>query len=105
MEIIKLTPENSAFDHICFAIADNKSADGYQVKNVWLNDRFKQGYVFRNQMQGERYFFSMALMCAWTPLSAPGYTMIDGFWVSGQYKEKVCGIALYQECVADLKDK
>jgi len=50
MEIIKLTPENSAFEHICCAIADNKCTDGYQAKKAWLNDRFKQGYVLKNQM-------------------------------------------------------
>jgi ribosomal protein S18 acetylase RimI-like enzyme len=106
MEIIKLTAENIAFEHICCAIADKKCNNGYLAKKAWLNDRFKQGYVFKKlNVRGKVFIQYGPAECAWAPVSAPGYTMIDCFWVSSQFKEQGYGKALLQECVADSMDK
>ena len=36
MELIDLTPENLATEHICCAMADKKSAAGVDAKKQWL---------------------------------------------------------------------
>ena len=106
MEIISLTSANIDTEHICCAIADKKCSAGYEGKKKWLKDRFEQGYVFKKlDARGKVFIQYGPAEYAWAPVSAPGYTMIDCFWVSGQYKEKGYGKALYDECVADSKDK
>jgi GNAT superfamily N-acetyltransferase len=106
MKIISLTSGNIASEHICCAIADKKCNDGYLAKKAWLTDRFKQGYVFKKlDVRGKIFIQYGPAEDAWAPVSAQGYTMIDCFWVSGQFKEQGFGKALFQECVADSKDK
>lgn len=106
MDIIKLTSENIANEHICCAFADKKCGDGYQAKKTWLIDRFKHDYVFKKlNVRGKVFIQYGPAEFAWVPVTAPGYTMIDCFWVSGQFKGKGYGKALYDECVADSKDK
>lgn len=106
MDIIKLTSETIANEHICCAFADKKCADGYEAKKKWLKDRFEQEYVFKKlNVRGKVFIQYGPAEYAWAPVTAPGYTMIDCFWVSGQFKEQGYGKALYGECVADSKDK
>ncbi len=106
MEIIKLTSENIASEHICCAFADKKCTAGYVAKKEWLTNRFKQGYVFKKlDVRGKVFIQYGPAEFAWAPVSAPGYTLVDCFWVSGQFKEQGYGKALFQECVADSKDK
>jgi len=106
MDIIKLTSETIANEHICCAFADKKCADGYQAKKTWLIDRFKHDYVFKKlNVRGKVFIQYGPAEYVWAPVTAPGYIMIDCFWVSGQFKGKGYGKALYDECVADSKDK
>jgi ribosomal protein S18 acetylase RimI-like enzyme len=104
MKFIELTAGNIATEHICCAIADKKCADGYEAKKAWLKERFGQGYVFRKlDVRGKVFIQFGPAEYAWAPVIAPGYTMIDCFWVSGQYKEQGFGKALYHECEAGSK--
>jgi len=104
MKIIDLTTDTIAEEHICCAIADKKCADGYEAKKSWLKERFVQGYVFRKlDVRGKVFIQYGPAEYAWAPVNAPGYTMIDCFWVSGQYKQQGFGKALCHECETDSK--
>jgi N-acetylglutamate synthase-like GNAT family acetyltransferase len=106
MGIISLTLENIASEHICCAIADKKCSAGYKAKKVWLKSQIEQGYVFKKlDVRGKVFIQYGPAEFAWAPVSAPGYMMIDCFWVSGQYKQKGYGKALYEECLNDSADK
>lgn len=106
MEIIKLTHENIADEHICCAFSDKKCAEGYEAKKSWLKARFTDGYVFKKlDVRGKVFIQYGPAESAWTPVIAAGYTLIDCFWVSGQFKEKGYGKALYEHCAEDSKGK
>ena len=47
MKLIKLTHKNIEEEHICCAISDNKSKQGYLLKKGWLKTEFKNGYNFQ----------------------------------------------------------
>jgi GNAT superfamily N-acetyltransferase len=105
LQIIKLTAENIAAEHICCAIADKKCAGGYEAKKQWLREQFKDGYVFKKlDVRGKVFIEYVPAEKAWCPVDAPGYMLINCFWVSGQYKGKGYGKALYQECEKDAQD-
>ncbi len=102
MDIIKLTNENIASEHICCAIADKKCLGGYEAKKAWLKTRFDEGYVFKKlDVRGKVFIEYGPAEYAWAPVIAPAYMMIGCFWVSGQYKGKGYGKELYELCVAD----
>ncbi|MCK4856069.1 MAG: GNAT family N-acetyltransferase, partial [Bacteroidales bacterium] len=42
---------------------------------------------------------------AWKPVLAPGYNMINCFWVSGRYKGQGYGRLLLEECIEDSRNK
>lgn len=106
MNIINLTPENISSEHICCAIADKKCVNGYKAKKDWLKRQFGNGYSFKKlDARGKVFIQYGPAEHAWAPVSAPGYTLIDCFWVSGQFKNKGYGKALYEECMFDSKDK
>lgn len=100
--IIKLTEENLSSEHICCAISDKKCHEGYQAKKQWLSERIKEGYTFKKlNVRGKVFIEYGPAEKAWVPVDAPGYMLINCFWVSGQYKDKGYGKALYQECEKD----
>ncbi len=41
MKILKLTDKNIQEEHICCAISDKKSSNGYQKKKEWLKLNLK----------------------------------------------------------------
>lgn len=95
-----------AADHICCAFSDKKCAAGYYKKKEWLGNQFKQGYVFRKfDIRGKVFIEYCPAEIAWAPVSAPGYILINCFWVSGQYKGKGYGRELLQACIEDAKGK
>lgn len=103
-EIIQLTEENIAEEHICCAITDKKCASGYEAKKQWLKNQFNDGYVFKKlNVRGKVFIEYVPAEKAWVPVDAPGYMLINCFWVSGKYKGNGHGKALYQECVKDAK--
>ena len=103
-QIIKLTEENIADEHICCAFSDKKCVDGYSAKKDWLKNQFKDGYTFKKlNVRGKVFIEYVPVEKGWAPIDAPNYMLINCFWVSGQYKKHGHGKALYNECEKDAK--
>ncbi len=103
--IIKLTHQNIDKEHICCAISDKKCIEGYEAKKDWIRKQLDDGYTFKKlDVRGKVFIEYTPAEKAWAPIDAPGYMMINCFWVSGQYKDKGTGKALYMECEKDSKD-
>jgi ribosomal protein S18 acetylase RimI-like enzyme len=106
MDMITLTDQNIADEHICCAFADKKCADGYAAKKDWLQAQFADGLVFKKfDIRGKVFIEYIPAENAWYPLDAAGYMLIQCFWVSGQYQGKGYGKALYDACLADVQTK
>jgi GNAT superfamily N-acetyltransferase len=105
-QIISVTPDNIASEHICCAFSDKKCNEGYQAKKDWLNEQFKIGYSFKKlDVRGKVFIEYMPAEHAWLPVEAPNYMLINCFWVSGQYKGKGYGKQLLNECIQDSRNK
>lgn len=101
-QIIQLTKENIASEHICCAISDKKCASGYQAKKDWLANQFEDGYVFKKlNVRGKVFIEYVPAEHGWLPIDAPNYMLINCFWVSGKYKGQGHGKALYKSCEED----
>ena len=99
---INLHPDNIDSEHICCAFSDKKCTEGYQMKKNWLKAEFKKGYVFRRLDARAKVFIEYGpAETAWVPVDAPGYLMMNCFWVSGQYKGKGHAKALLQSALDD----
>ena len=86
MELITVTSENIAKEHICCAIANDNDCQ-VQAKKSWLQDRFAEGLVFlKGNIRGKCFIEYLPAEKAWVPVNAPNYLMINCFWVSGKYK-------------------
>lgn len=104
MEYITLTKENLAKEHICCAFSDKKCKESYELKKEWLRKELASGYVFRRLDERAKVFIEYGpAERAWIPVDAPGYLMINCFWVSGQYKGKGHGKALLQSALDDAR--
>lgn len=101
---ITLTKENIGTEHICCAFSDKKCKESYEQKKEWLKKEFDNGYVFRRLDARAKVFIEyVPAEKAWIPVDAPGYLMINCFWVSGQYKGNGHGKALLQSAIDDAK--
>lgn len=101
---ITLTKENIDTEHICCAFSDKKCSEGYEMKKTWLKKEFDNGYVFRRLDARAKVFIEyVPAEKAWIPVDAPGYLMINCFWVSGQYKGQGHAKALLQSAIDDAK--
>lgn len=104
MEYITLTKENLAKEHICCAFSDKKCKESYELKKEWLRKELDNGYVFRRLDERAKVFIEYGpAERAWIPVDAPGYLIINCFWVSGQYKGKGHGKALLQSALDDAR--
>ncbi|WP_158280607.1 N-acetyltransferase [Pararcticibacter amylolyticus] len=104
ISITTLTDTNIEKEHICCAISDVKCRAGYNAKKRWLQDQFRDGYKFKKvEVRGKAFIEYVPAENAWVPLVAPGYLLINCFWVSGQHKGKGYGKALYLECENEAK--
>lgn len=104
MEYITLTKENLVKEHICCAFSDKKCKESYEQKKEWLRKELDNGYVFRRLDERAKVFIEYGpAERAWIPVDAPGYLMINCFWVSGQYKGKGHGKALLQSALDDAR--
>lgn len=104
MEYITLTKENLAKEHICCAFSDKKCKESYELKKEWLRKELDNGYVFRRLDERAKVFIEYGpAERAWIPVDAPGYLMVNCFWVSGQYKGKGHGKALLQSALDDAR--
>ncbi|MCP4134915.1 MAG: GNAT family N-acetyltransferase [bacterium] len=105
MKIVTLNKENIETEHICCAFSDKKCTDGYNQKKEWLKKQFHKGFVFKRYDVKHKVFIEYGpAEHAWMPLKAPGYLLINCFWVAGQYKGGGYGKKLLQECLKDSKD-
>ncbi len=94
---INLTTENIDKAHICCAISDKKCTAGYKAKKEWLRQSFENGYVFRRLDERAKVFIEYGpAEKGWAPINAPGYLLVNCFWVSGRYKGKGHGKQLLQ---------
>ncbi|WP_353102638.1 N-acetyltransferase [Myroides odoratus] len=101
---IKLDQQNIEQEHICCAIADKKSQEGYQLKKDWLKREMEHGYVFRRLDARAKVFIEYGpVATGWVPVIAPDYLLINCFWVSGQYKGKGYAKQLLQLAIDDAK--
>lgn len=101
---ITLTKDNIDTEHICCAFSDKKCTEGYELKKEWLGREFGNGYVFRRLDARAKVFIEyVPAEKAWIPVDAPGYLMINCFWVSGQYKGQGHAKALLQSAIDDAK--
>lgn len=106
MNIVTLNETNIADEHICCAFSDKKCRDGYEAKKGWLREQFADGYTFKKgDVRGKVFIEYVAAEQAWAPLDAPGYTLINCFWVSGKYKGQGHGKMLFNECLNDSQGK
>ena len=103
---LTLTKENIETEHICCAFSDKKCKESYELKKEWLKREFDNGFVFRRLDERAKVFIEyVPAEKAWIPVDAPGYLMINCFWVSGQYKGKGYGKALLQSAIDDAKEQ
>jgi GNAT superfamily N-acetyltransferase len=105
-KIVQLTTENIEQEHICCAISDKKCKESYKAKKEWLKKEFENGYVFRRLDARAKVFIEYGpAEKAWVPVTAPGYFMVNCFWVSGQYKGKGYGKELLRLALEDAKQQ
>ncbi|MEM1135400.1 MAG: N-acetyltransferase [Bacteroidota bacterium] len=103
-DIIKLTVENIANEHICCAISDKKCAESYGLKKDWLKREFENGYVFRRIDARAKVFIEYGpAEKGWAPVTAPNYLLLNCFWVSGRYKGQGYGKRLLQHALDDAE--
>ena len=77
MELVKLTHENIAQEHICCAISGNKDIQVMSKKN-WLKDRLDEGLVFlKGNVRGKCFIEYIPAEYAWAPIEAQGYMYIS----------------------------
>lgn len=104
MELINVTPENIASEHICCAITDKKGETCVSSKKAWMTERFAEGLVFKRlDARGKVFIEYIPAEAAWYPIDADGYMCIDCFWVSGQYKKQGYANRLLDACISDAK--
>ncbi len=100
--IVTLDENNIGGEHICCAISDKKCGDGYEAKKDWIKSQLSRGFIFKKlDVRGKVFIEYIPAEHAWSPVEAPGYMMINCFWVSGQYKGKGNATRLLNECVKD----
>lgn len=101
MELIRITRENLAQEHICCAIAGNNDIQ-VQSKKAWLQDRLDDGLVFlKGDVRGKCFIEYMPAENAWAPIQADGYLYLDCLWVSGQFKGHGYSNLLLDACIRD----
>jgi hypothetical protein len=106
MKYITLTKKNICSEHICCAFSDKKCIESYEQKKVWLAGEFDNGYVFRRLDERAKVFIEYGpAEKAWIPVTAPNYTMIGCFWVSGKYKRNGHGKALLHDVIESAKNQ
>ncbi len=105
-EIITINEANIKDEHICCAISDKKCAEGYNAKKDWLTQQFGNGFKFKKLNVRHKVFIEYGpVEYSLEPIDAPGYNLIQCFWVAGSYKGKGHARRLYEECEMDSTDK
>lgn len=104
-EYVNLTSNNLATEHLCCAISDKKHEEGVALKKEWLNERIKEGHVFRKlNVQGKVFIEYAPLETAWVPISGKDYLYIYCLWVAGSFKGNGYGKDLLEYAINDAKN-
>ncbi|BDD07791.1 GNAT family acetyltransferase [Fulvitalea axinellae] len=105
-KLIDLNSQNLRDEHICCAISDKKCVEGYEAKKDWLEKEFANGYTFRRIDARAKVFTEFGpAENAWVPVEAPGYLLINCFWVSGRYKKQGYGKKLLASVMDDARNQ
>ncbi len=105
MDLIQITKENLAKEHICCAISNEKDPQ-VSSKKAWLSDRLDDGLVFlKGDVRGKCFVEYLPAEKAWAPIRGDGYMYIDCLWVSGQFKGHGYSNLLLDECIRDSRAK
>ena len=105
MEIVQVTKENLAQEHICCAISNNKDVQ-VSSKKAWLAERFDEGLVFlKSAERGKCFIEYIPAENAWNPILAEGTMYIDCLWVSGSLKGHGYSNELLAACIRDSREK
>lgn len=105
MILTKLTDKNIENEHVCCAISDKKSKEGYQKKKNWLKTEFKNGYNFQKlDVRGKVFIEYVPIEKSWLPLKGSNFMVINCFWVAGKYKGEGNGKKLIEQCLKDAKE-
>ncbi|MDO4571755.1 MAG: GNAT family N-acetyltransferase [Clostridia bacterium] len=105
MELICITRENLAREHICCAISNDRDVQ-VRSKKAWLLERLDEGLVFlKGNVRGKCFIEYIPAENAWAPIEAESYMYIDCLWVSGQHKGRGYSSQLLNACIEDSRAK
>ena len=91
-------------EHLCCIIRSKKPHPGVESKRSWLNERLKEGHVFRKlDTKGAVFIEYAPLETAWVPVEGENYLYIYCLWVAGEFKGKGYGRQLMEYCLANAK--
>ena len=103
-EFINLTPENLSTEHLCCIIRSKKPHPGVEAKRRWLEERLREGHVFRKlNSKGCAMMEYAPLETAWVPIMGENYLYIYCLWVQGELKGHGYGQQLMDYCLEDAK--
>ena len=105
IDLVKITPENLAKEHICCALAGAKDCQVLS-KKAWLKERLAEGLVFlKGDVRGKCFIEYLPAEFAWAPVEADGYTFIDCLWVAGRFAGQGHSNLLLKECIRDSREQ
>lgn len=105
-EYINLTSENIGEEHICCAIGDKKHQRGVECKKEWIENKLKDGHVFRKlNTRGKTFIEYEPIENAWVPINGHNYEYIYCLWVAGSFKGKGIAKELLEYAIDDSKKK
>lgn len=105
-EFINLTIENLADEHLCCIIRSKVKHPGVEAKRQWLQQRLKEGHIFRKLNKKATVFIEYApLTSAWVPILGENYMYIYCLWVEKKEKGNGYGKALLEYCIQDALAK
>lgn len=99
---INLSESNLSNEHLSCIIRSRKIHQGVENKRAWLNNRLKEGHVFRKLDIKKAVFIEYApLEIAWVPIRGENYYYIYCLWCT----QKGMGYAksLMTYCIKDAK--
>lgn len=109
-KIIEINADNLK-DYDLFCKKSQKNKPGYQSKEKWIRERFKEGLKIQLLMVDEtksgttsRGFIEyIPGEYSWRGIKADDYMVIHCIWVVGRHKGKGSGSKLLEKCIKDAK--
>jgi hypothetical protein len=105
IEIIEITKDNVAeISATCFMKKDSK---GYQMKEAWITERFKESLRIKILRDGKKTIGFIEYISgeyAWRSVDAKGYLFIHCIWITpNKYKNQGYATQLIHEVIKDAK--